>query len=123
VIFFNIAHAAIKFNFESGEGFTFCAAEKEDNGQECEPWNTLCTEKLKDVVASVRTTFKWQSSKEGEALQDGSFKDWLSSESRPLALKPIYWEISIDAYTSFKMGYEAELEIEIFGVRRYVKAD
>jgi len=54
------------------------------------------------------TTFRWQSSKEAEALQDGSFKDWLSS--RPLALRPMYWEISSDAYTSFKMGYEAEME-------------
>jgi len=77
VIFFNIAHASIKLNFESGKGFTFCTAEKEDNGQECEPWNTLCTEKFKEVVASARTTFQWHSLKEGQALQDGSFKDWL----------------------------------------------
>jgi len=46
---------------------------------------------------------------------------WLSS--RPLALRPIYWEISSDDYTSFKMEYEAELEKVILGVRRYVKAD
>ena len=98
----------------SGEGFTFCAADKEDRGQECPPFNTFSTEKFKKVVASAKTTFKWQSSKEGEALQDGSFKDWLSS--RPLALRPIYWEISSDAYTSFKMGYEAEMEKDIFGV-------
>ena len=73
------------------------------------------------MVASAKTTFKWQSSKEGEAFQDGSFKDWLSS--RPLALRPIYWEISSDAYTSFKMGYEAESRKEIFVVRRYVTSD
>ena len=119
VIFFNMAHVAIKFNFESEEGFTFCAADTEDKGRECGPWNTLCTKKLKDVVASARTTFKCQSSKEGERPQDGAFKDWLSS--RPLALRPICWEISSDAYTRFKMGFEADLRKEIFVVRRYVE--
>jgi len=53
------------------------------------------------LVVSARTTFKWQSSKEGERLQDGAFKDWLSS--RPLALKTIYWVNNIDSYTRFKM--------------------
>jgi len=70
--------------------------------------------KLKEVVASAWTTFTWQSSKEGERLpvEAGAFKDWLSS--RPLALRPIYWEISSDAYTHrrFKMGYEAERYLE-----------
>jgi len=120
-IFSNLAHAAIKFDFESGEGFTFCAADTEHGGRECPLFNTLSTEKLKEVVASAKTTFKRQSSKEGEALQDGPFKDWLFS--RPLALRPIYWKVSSDAYTSFKMGYEAEMETEIFGVRRYEKVD
>ena len=46
---------------------------------------------------------------------------WLSS--RPLALRPIYWEISSDAYTSFKMGCEKELGKEAFGVRRYVPVE
>jgi len=59
-------------------------------------------------------TFKWKSSKEGERLKDGTLKEWLSS--RPLALRPIYWEISSDAYTHFKMGYEAGLGKEIFNV-------
>jgi len=95
--------------------FGICAADTEDGGQECPPFNTLSMEKLKEVVTSAKTTFKWQSSKEGEAVQDGSFKDWLSS--RPAALRPIYWEISSDTYTSFTMGYEAEMEKEIFGVR------
>jgi len=39
--------------------------------------------------------------------------------SRPLALRPIYWEISSDAYTNFEMEYEEEMNSEIFGVRRY----
>jgi len=78
-------------------------------------------EKLKEVVPSARTTFNWQSLKEGESLQDGPFRGWLSC--RPLALRPIYWEISSDAYTSFKMWCEKELGKEIFGVRRYVPAN
>ena len=42
------------------------------------------------------------------------------SRPRPLALRPIYWEISSDAYSNFKMKeYEAEMNTEIFGVRRY----
>jgi len=43
--------------------------------------------------------------------------------SRPLALRPIYWEISSDAYTNFKMVYEEEMKTEIFGVRRYQKEE
>jgi len=39
--------------------------------------------------------------------------------SRPLTLRPIYWEISSDAYTNFKMEYEVDMKTEIFGVRRY----
>jgi len=121
VIFCNIAHAAMTFNFESEEGFTFSLADDEEKGIKCNGWNKLSTKKLKEVVASARKTFKWQSSKEGERLKEGSFKEWLSS--RPLALRPIYWEISSDAYTRFKMGYEAEQGKEIFGVRRYVEEE
>jgi len=39
--------------------------------------------------------------------------------SRPLALRPIYWEISSDAYTNFKMEYEEEMNTKIFVVRRH----
>ena len=88
IIFFDIAHAVTKFNFVLEEGFTFCVADMEDKGRKCGPWNTLCTKKLKkEVVVSARTNFKIQSSKEGERLQDGAIKDWLSS--KPLALRPI----------------------------------
>jgi len=41
-----------------------------------------------------------------------SFKDWIFS--RPLALRPIYWEISGDAYTYFKIEYETELNTDIW---------
>ena len=92
VIFFNMAHATMKFNFELEEGFT----DEKENRRECDPWNTLCTTKLKEVVASAWMTFKWQSSKEGERLKDCTFKEGLSS--RPVALRLIYWEISSDNY-------------------------
>ena len=39
----------------------------------------------------------------------------------PVALRPIYWEISSDAYTRFKVGYERDVGKQIFGVRPYVK--
>jgi len=110
--FFNLAHAAIKYDFESEERFSFGASA---------PFNTLSTEKLQEVVASAKKTCKWQSSIEGEALRDESFKDWMFS--RPLALRPIYWEISCNAYTKFKKEYEDEMNTEIFWVRRYQIAD
>jgi len=72
---------------------------------------------LKEVVASAKKTFKWQSSKKGEAFKEDSFKDWVFL--RPLALRLIYWENSSDAYTNFKMEYEEEMNTEIFGVRRH----
>jgi len=104
--FFKFAKEAFKFDFESEEAFTFCASP---------PFNTLSTEKLKEIVLEAKTTFKWQSSKEGQLRKEDSFKDWIFS--RPLALRPIYWEISSDAYTYFKIEYESELNTEIFGVR------
>jgi len=106
--FFKLAKEVFKFDFESEEGFTFCASP---------PFNTLSTDKLKEIVAEAKTTFKWQSSKEGQLRKEDSFKDWIFS--RPLALRPIYWEISNDAHIYFKMEYETELNIEIFGVRRF----
>jgi len=67
-------HTVMMFNVELDEGFSFCMA-PEDNGRECDKWNTLCVTKLKDVVASVRMVFKWQSTKEGELLKDRPFKE------------------------------------------------
>jgi len=96
----------MKFNFESDEGFSFCFADEEDtdNGRECDQWNTLCSTKLKEVVASVWMTFKWKSTTEGELFKDSPFKEWLAF--RPMALRPIFWEISSDSYTPFKMGHQ-----------------
>jgi len=108
----------MKFNFEKDEGFIFCLV-PEDNGRECDKWNTLNTTKLKHMVALVLMAFKWQSTKEGGLLKDSPFKEWLAS--RPLALRPIYWKISSDPYTRFKMGYEREVGKQIFGLRCYVE--
>jgi len=70
---------------------------------------------------SVRRNYKRWWLSEDDYQVDGSFKDWLSS--RPAALRSIYWEISSDASTNFKMGYEAEIKKVIFGMRRYEKVD
>jgi len=70
---------------------------------------------MKEVVASAKKTFKWQSSKEGQLLKEDSFRDWMLSRS--LALRPIHWEVSPDAYANFKMEYKVEINIDIFGVR------
>jgi len=61
--------------------------------------------------------FKWQSTREVDALKDKPFKEWL--RARPVALRPIYWEISSDAYTRFKTQYETDIGQQIFGVHRY----
>ena len=44
--------------------------------------------------------------KEGELFKNKPFKEWL--DSRPLALRPICWEISSDAHFRFKMVYERD---------------
>jgi len=102
--FFKLVKEAFEFDFESEEEFTFCASP---------PLNTLSTKKLKEIKLEAKTTFKWQSSKEGQLGKEDSFKDWMFSR------RPIYWEISSDAYTYFKMESESELNTEIFGVRRF----
>jgi len=66
--FFKLANEAFKYDFESEEGFTFCASP---------PCNMLSTEKFKEIVAAAKKTFKWQSSKEGQLRKDDSFKDWM----------------------------------------------
>ena len=59
-------------------------------------------EEIERDFVEAKTTFKWQSSKEGQLHREDSFNDWMFS--RPLALRPIYWEISSDAYTYFQNG-------------------
>ena len=89
--FFKFAKEAFKFDFESEEGCTFCASP---------PFNTLSKEKLKEIVLEAKTTFKWQSSKEGQLRKEDSFKDWMFS--RPLALKPIYWDFDFSCFYYWK---------------------
>ena len=95
--FFQARQRSLEFDFES---------------EASPPFNTLSTKKLKEIVLKPKTTFKWQSSKEGHLRREDPFNDWMFT--RPLALRPIYWEISSDAYTYFKMDYESELNTEIF---------
>jgi len=47
--FSKLAKEAFKFDFESEEGFTFCASP---------PFNTLSTKKLKEIGVEVKTAFK-----------------------------------------------------------------
>ena len=55
------ARQAFEFDFESEEEFTFCASP---------PFKTLITKKLKDILLEAKTTFKWQSSKEGQLRRE-----------------------------------------------------
>jgi len=73
------------------------------------------------VVAEARLQFKWQSSLTvtAAALIDKPFAEWLAP--RNLALRPLYWEISSDAYSNFKTSCEDERKKECFGVRRVKK--
>jgi len=57
-----MAQAAMDFDFKTDKGFSFCLTPRNDE-RECDKWNTLATTKLKDVIASARKYFKWQSSR------------------------------------------------------------
>ena len=63
--FFQARQRSFEFDFESEEEFTFCASP---------PFNTLSTNKLKEIVLKAKTTFKWQSSKEGQLRREDSSK-------------------------------------------------
>jgi len=109
---------AVDFDFSAGRGFAF---KNPEDKKPCEEWNQPSTSKLKAVIATARTAYKWQSTKAGQPFQETSFKIWL--DARHVALRPIYWEISSDAYSCWKKDYEALQGKEIFGVRRYVEDD
>ena len=120
-----MAKAASTWDFESDDKFKLKAMEHEHDFH-CDEWNAECTLKLKEVVAAARKQFKWQTSAADATLKDKPCAQWLAP--RPLALKPLYWEINSDACTSVKKWYEGEhTEIcwyegehtEICGVRRY----
>ena len=72
----------------------------------CEPWNVLCTAKLKEVMQAGRDAFTWQTRKDTLAKQKGAtFNQWL--KPRQIALRPLLWEVCCDTYTRFKSSYEA----------------
>jgi len=48
--FSKLAKEAFEFDFESEEEFTLCASP---------PFDTLSTNKLKEIVLKAKTTFKW----------------------------------------------------------------
>jgi len=89
---------------------------EEEHDEQCDEWNSKSTLKLKEVVVSVREQFKWQTTGADDSFKSKSFEAWL--EPRNLALRPLYWEISSEAYTAFKMWYEGHQNTECFGVRR-----
>jgi len=93
---------------ESKERFTLCASP---------PFNTLSTEKLKEIVQKRRQLLSGSRRRRDSFVKKTPSK--IGCFSRPLALRPIYREIVSDAYTNFKIKYETELNTEIFGVRRF----
>jgi len=62
-------------------------------------------------VATAKKTFNWQSSKEGELLREDSFKDWIFS--RPLALRPIYWE-ALEIIIDLPLGFPINNIISLY---------
>jgi len=99
------------------QGFAFTLTP--EDAKPCEVWNELSTSKLKEVIATARKAYKWQSTKEAKGFENKAFNKWFGS--RPVALQPIYWEISSDAYSSWKQEYETLKKVEMFGVRRWVE--
>jgi hypothetical protein len=73
--------------------------------------------KSKEVVAAAHQQFKWQSTAADATLKDKPFAGWLAPKT--FAPRLLYWKISSDAYSSFKMSYEGEHKKVCFGVRRY----
>jgi len=71
---------------------------------------------VEEAVAEARLRFQWQSSPAATAVKDKSFPEWFAP--RTVVLRPLYWEISSEAYSNFKKSYEEEQKKECFGVRR-----
>jgi hypothetical protein len=103
------------WDWDSDKDFKFKALE-EEHDEECDEWNAESTLKLKEAVVSAREQFKWQTTGADDSIKSKSFQAWL--ELRNLVLRPLYWEISSDAYTAFKTWYEGHHNTECFGVRQ-----
>ena len=115
MVFFNLVKAVDTWDWDSDKNFRFKVME-EEHDEQCDEWNSKSTLKLKEVVVSVREQFKWQTTGADDSFKSKSFEAWL--EPRNLALRPLYWEISSEAYTVFKTWYEGHHNTECFGVRR-----
>jgi len=89
--------------------------EQEDDTKH-DNWNTESTLKWKKVVVSRHQQFKWQSTGADAALTENPLTEWLAP--RILALRPLYWKISCDAYTGFKTRYKGQHGKACFKVRR-----
>ena len=85
----------------------------------CEPWNALCTAKLMEIRQAGRDAFAWQTREDTLTQQQGAtFNQWLKLIQ--IVPRPLLWEVSCDAYTPFKSGYEAaHADKPCFGVRRF----
>jgi len=85
----------------------------------CEPWKALCTARLKEVRQAGRDAFAWQTREGTLTKQKGSSVDqWV--KPRQIALRPLLWEVSCNAYTLFKSSYEAaHADKPCFTVRRF----
>jgi len=85
----------------------------------CEPWNALCTAKLMEIRQAGRDAFAWQTREDTLTKPKGASSDqWL--KLRQIALRPLLWEVSCDAYTRFKSSYKAaHADKPCFGVRRF----
>ena len=118
---------AFEWDFTKKEGFTFkllkFTTDADDNQNKCEevcePWISLCTAKLKEVMQAGRDAFAWQTWQDTvEAQKGATFDQWL--KPRQIALRPLLWEVSCNAYTLFKSSYEAaHADKPCFTVRRF----
>ena len=116
MFFFNMVAAATTWNFDKKFKFNMLGSEPD---VECDGWNAEYTLKLKEVVNDAHLRLKWQTSPAAVAVKDSPFTDWLAP--RTGVLRPLYWEISSEAYSNFKKSYEKEQKKDCFGVRRVKK--
>ena len=79
----------------------------------CRACHCLCRSSRTNVNFSA-----WPESVTESKQKGATFDQWL--EPRQIALRPLLWEVSCDAYTCFKSSYEvAHANKSCFGVRRF----
>jgi len=118
---------ASEWDFNKTEGFTFrllkltTDADGNQNKCEevCEPWNALCTAKLKKVMQAGCDAFAWQTREDPLAKQTGADSDQCLKQKQ-ITLRPLLWEVCCDAYTRLKSSYKAaHNDKPCFGVRQF----